>query len=162
MRERQGPLDRVRQSHSGLGFSSHCLPTTTNEPSRTSQTIMPALEVTYNLAASMDANPPAPAHPESFAAELPAPKETAPMPPPSDPLSTRAEVKSIAKPTGLYGPLLETMAVVREQVNAELTKWKEWEDAAGLSTVEKQGPSRAKKGGDNDDGDDEDAEDDED
>lgn len=53
---------------------------------------------------------------------------TLPTPIPTDHLSDRAEVKSIAEPTGLYGPLLSAMRETRAKVNDELTRWKEWED----------------------------------
>lgn len=65
----------------------------------------------------------------AFSLALPEPKPTQPAPKPLDPLSSKAEVKTTAEATGMYGPLLETMRQVRDRVNGELTQWKEWEDS---------------------------------
>ncbi|KAL7412154.1 hypothetical protein BDY24DRAFT_416340 [Mrakia frigida] len=86
------------------------------------------LKTTYSFTTPSNPTNAPPPHPSPLLAELPPPLPTLPTPVPTDHLSDKAEVKSIAEPTGLYGPLLSAMAEVREKVNDELTSWKEWED----------------------------------
>ena len=86
------------------------------------------LKTTYSFTTPSNPTNAPPPHPSPLLAELPPPLPTLPPPIPTDHLSDKAEVKSIAEPTGLYGPLLSAMAEVRAKVNDELTSWKEWED----------------------------------
>jgi hypothetical protein len=121
----------------------------------------PAWKTTLSVTVPSAATLPPPAHlplSSSTTHPLPPPKEAAPVALPSDPLSSKAEVKAMAEPTSLYGPLLEVMGQVREEINGVLTGWKEWEDDA-LGGVVAQQAKRARRGPSADDDDDEDEED---
>jgi hypothetical protein len=122
---------------------------------------VPTLHATYSLTSPASPTHPSPSNPAPIAHALPPSLPTAPTPIPSDHLSDKKEVKSIAEPTGLYGPLLAAMAVVREQVNDELTVWKEWEDkefgGVGLGGSKGGKGGKAKKAAEEDDEEDEEA-----
>lgn len=133
--------------------------------STTSSSSVPVWETTLRVTvpASATLPPPASLPTTSVTAHaLPSPKATAPVLLPDDPLSSKAEVKAMAEPTSLYGPLLEVMGAVRQETNDTLTQWKEWEDeAVGMvaNAASSLKSSRKQAGGD-DDGENEDEEED--
>lgn len=129
-----------------------------SQPSASSS---PAWKTTLSVTVPAAATLPPPGHlplSSSTTHPLPPPKQAAPVALPSDPLSSKAEVKAMAEPTSLYGPLLEVMGKVREEINGVLTGWKEWEDNALGGVVAPQS-KRAKKSGTSADDEDEDEDD---
>lgn len=67
----------------------------------------------------------------------------------------------MAEPTSLYGPLLEVMGQVRQEINGILTGWKEWEDdAIGGVNIQKPKQTRKSASADDDGEEDDDEEDD--